>query len=169
MVNQESVWVPRRVLATFIERVSIPQRASFPPGASSLIVRSKFWNCWLPDAPTRKLLLRSASGAHSKGARRQIDAQSRRAKPNQPLRSRHHAQSGDRKAKLLALGVLPPRKVMVVRPAIVEGIHGRRPRCRAGPGPSCPTSLPSPAHFSTPLPAADLGAEQNRTLSSIRR
>jgi len=47
IVNQGSVWAPRRVLSTFIERVSSSPAASSPPDASpSPTAKKKFWRCW---------------------------------------------------------------------------------------------------------------------------
>ena len=62
VVNQGSVWAPRRVLSMFIERVSSAPAEYSPPAALlSLTGRRKYWKCWSPAAPTRKSAPPSAS------------------------------------------------------------------------------------------------------------
>jgi DNA-binding NarL/FixJ family response regulator len=56
IVSQGSVWAPRRVLSTFIERVSSSPGRIFPAGRVALrTARKKFWSCWWEADRTRKL------------------------------------------------------------------------------------------------------------------
>lgn len=56
IVNQGSVWAPRHVLSTFIERVtSAPEESSLPGASLSPIAKKKCWKCWWPAAPIKRL------------------------------------------------------------------------------------------------------------------
>jgi DNA-binding NarL/FixJ family response regulator len=63
IVNQGSVWAPRKVLSMFIERVSSSPGRIFPAGRVTFTWKKKCWRCWWQAARTRKLdqLLESKS------------------------------------------------------------------------------------------------------------
>ncbi|MFZ3210970.1 MAG: response regulator transcription factor [Terriglobales bacterium] len=96
MVNQGSVWAPRRVLSTFIERVTTSPGRIFPAGRVSFTDREKEVLELLVVGRSNKEV-GSVLGieertvkAHVAKLMRQADAQSRGAEPRHPLRTRHH-------------------------------------------------------------------------------
>ena len=105
IVNQGSVWAPRRVLSMFIERVSSAPGRVFPAGRVTFTDREKEVLEMLVAGRSNKEIGIGTRHrrTHGEGARGQTDAESRSAEPHRALGSRHYAFAGDRKVALSSI------------------------------------------------------------------
>ena len=97
IVNQGSVWAPRRVLSMFIERVSSAPGRIFPAGRVTFTDREKEVLEMLVAGRSNKEIGASAGNrrAHRESARGETDAQGGRAESDCVVGACHYAFAGD--------------------------------------------------------------------------
>ncbi len=97
IVNQGSVWAPRRVLSMFIERVSSAPGRIFPGRPRDLYRPREGSPGDAGGGPLQQRNRLSAGHrrAHRQGPRRETDAQGGRAEPHRAFGACHHAFAGD--------------------------------------------------------------------------